>query len=265
MISPKQYGPWALIAGGSEGIGAAFARKLAHTGINLVLIARRPGPLEDIAAKLRAESGVQIRTLPLDLTEPDMLERIREVTDDIDVGLLIYNAADNGHILPFLDRTLDQAVSFVRLIAVGQSILAHHFATKMTKRGCGGILLVGSLAGNAGMANVATYSASKAFTQIFGEALWVELKPRGIDVLVMIVGAVDTPSRYRSGSVTTSGIPLFQPDDVAQQGLDNLANGPVYVLARFTELFQRLGSTLPRRQVVESVANSTPVPRSRRD
>jgi short-subunit dehydrogenase len=227
MITANQYGPWALIAGGSEGIGASFANKLAHAGINLVLIARRKAPLEEIATRLRAENGVQVRTLQLDLssTRPDLLERIREITDDIDVGLLVYNAADTGQIKPFLEQTLEQAVGPVRLMAIGQATLAHHFAPKMAKRGRGGILLLGSLTGNAGSPNLATYGGAKAFSQIFGEALWAELKPHGIDVLVLVVGATDTPARTRSGA--KNAMTLMHPDDVAQSGLDNLANGPV--------------------------------------
>jgi short-subunit dehydrogenase len=260
MISAKQYGPWALIAGGSEGIGASFARKLARAGINLVLIARRSEPLEDLAGRLRAEAGVQVRTVQLDLSSarPDILERIREATDDIDVGLLIYNAADTGRIAPFLEQTLDQAVSSVRLIAVGPATLAHHFAAKMAKRGQGGILLLGSLTGNAGTANLATYGGSKAFTQIFGEALWSELKPHGIDVLVLMVGATDTPARHRSGARNL--LPLTPADEVAQVGLDNLANGPVYVMPLMAALFEQLCSW-PRLQAVERMRNSSPVPK----
>jgi len=260
MITANQYGPWALIAGGSEGIGASFADKLAHAGINLVLIARRQDPLEEIASRLRIETGVQVRTLSFDLssTRPDLLERIGEITDDIDVGLLVYNAADTGHIKPFLEQTLDRAVSSVRLIALGQATLAHHFGSRMAKRGRGGILLLGSLTGNVGSANLATYGGAKAFTQNFGEALWAELKPHGIDVLVLIVGATDTPARARSGAKNFA-MTLTHPDDVAQSGLDNLANGPVYVMPLVTTMFQQLCAS-PRQQAVERMRASTPVP-----
>jgi uncharacterized protein len=260
MISAQQYGPWALIAGGSEGIGASFARKLAEAGIHVVLIARRPEPLEAFAARLRSETGVQVRTLPLDLSSarPDLLERIRAVTDDIDVGLLIYSAADTGRIAPFLAQPLEQAVGSVRLIAVGAATLAHHFAAKMANRGRGGILLVGAVPGAAGTANIATYSGAKGFTQIFGEALWSELKPHGIDVLVQIVGATDTPARARSGARAL--MPLTPADEVAQIGLDHLADGPVFVMPSMAPLFQQLG-TMSRRQAAERMSGSTPVPK----
>jgi short-subunit dehydrogenase len=97
MISAEKHGPWALIAAGSEGIGASFAHKLADVGINLILIARRPDPLEELAGKLRAEARVQVRTLPLDLARPDMLERIEKVTDDIDVVVCRIGSEESSH------------------------------------------------------------------------------------------------------------------------------------------------------------------------
>ena len=95
MIDPQYYGPWAVIAGGSEGVGAGFADELSKIGINLVLIARKPGPLEETAAKARA-NGVEVRTLALDLLVPDALDQIKAVTDDVEVGLLIFNAGANS-------------------------------------------------------------------------------------------------------------------------------------------------------------------------
>ena len=75
----QRYGPWALIVGGSEGIGAAFARKLAGHGFKVVLVARKPDPLESLAAELRA-AGTEVRTVSTDLSEPGVLDQVREAT-----------------------------------------------------------------------------------------------------------------------------------------------------------------------------------------
>lgn len=91
----NKYGPWALVIGGSEGVGAAFARKLAADGFKLVLVARKPGPLEALAEELRAEDA-EVRVLSADLAQPEVLDQVRAVTDDIEVGLLIYNAGANN-------------------------------------------------------------------------------------------------------------------------------------------------------------------------
>ena len=72
--------------------------------------------------------------------------------------------------------------------------LAHHFGRKMASRGKGGIVLMGSLAGNGGSPTVVPYAGAKAFSQIFAEDLWWELKQRGVDVLHVVVGSTATPA-----------------------------------------------------------------------
>ncbi|MGV0740181.1 SDR family NAD(P)-dependent oxidoreductase [Mycobacterium syngnathidarum] len=91
MTDLAKYGPWAVIAGGSEGVGAEFARQLAEAGFNLVLIARKPGPLSDTAEQCR-DLGVEVRAISVDLLDPQSVSRIAQDTADLEVGLLIYNA-----------------------------------------------------------------------------------------------------------------------------------------------------------------------------
>ena len=90
------YGPWAVVAGGSEGVGASFARLLAEAGVHLALLARRPDPLEETATACRA-LGVQVRTLTLDLSAPGAVRRVADATADLEVGLLVLNAGANTH------------------------------------------------------------------------------------------------------------------------------------------------------------------------
>src|SRR5690349_20549662 len=91
----RRYGPWALIIGGSEGVSAAFARKLATQGFKLVLVARKAAPLRELADELGAR-GAEVRTLSVDMSRPDALDRVWTVTDDVEVGLLVYNAGANN-------------------------------------------------------------------------------------------------------------------------------------------------------------------------
>lgn len=95
----RRYGPWALIVGGSEGVGAAFARKLAAAGFKLVLVARKEAPLQALADELRTRGG-EVRIVSADLSQPDALARVRTATDDVEVGLLIYNAGANNTAAP---------------------------------------------------------------------------------------------------------------------------------------------------------------------
>ncbi|MEZ4331566.1 MAG: SDR family NAD(P)-dependent oxidoreductase [Myxococcota bacterium] len=246
----QRYGPWAVIVGGSEGVGASFARKLARAGLDLVLLARKPGPLAELEKALRSEFPVEVRTASLDVTAPDLLAQVKRLTDDLDVGLLIYNA---GSVLPqpFLDAPLEDALHAMRLNPIGQLTLCHHFGRRLRARERGGIILVGSISGCAGAAGTAVYSGAKAFTQRFGEGLWAALKPCGVDVLTLVIGATRTPFMERAGlPLDHPDMPASDPDDIAQLGLDELANGPVQVPAHLQETFAAL-SSMPRRAATE--------------
>src|SRR5690348_9320219 len=107
MIDVAKYGPWAVIPGGSEGVGASMAHALGKGGFNIVLLARKQGPLDEVAQSIRAKHGVQVRTLSVDLNRTDAIDQVRKVTDDIDVGLVIYNAGAAHRVGFFLDGTLD--------------------------------------------------------------------------------------------------------------------------------------------------------------
>ena len=143
----EKYGPWAVIAGGSEGIGASFARKLAHQGINVVLLARKPEPLEEVAREIRAATKAQVRAASLDLTAPDLKQRLAELTGDIEVGMVVYNAGAENAMVPFLDRPLDQLMRVIGVNVIGTTTMLHHFAAPMRARRRGGIIVVGSMAG----------------------------------------------------------------------------------------------------------------------
>lgn len=156
-VELNRIAPWALIAGGSEGVGACFARRLASQGINLALVARKPEPLEALAAELRAE-GVEVRTLRADLTAPDALEQVRAITDDLEIGLMIHNAGSICEFGDFVDSPLERAEGTIKINVLSQVHFAHHFGGAMRHRGKGAIVLMGSMAGNAGCAKTAAYA-----------------------------------------------------------------------------------------------------------
>lgn len=229
MFDGAKYGPWAVIAGGSEGVGSSFAHQLADAGINLVLIARKPEPLEATADEVRAK-GVEVRTLELDLLSPNVLKQIRSVTDDLEVGLLIFNAGANSYGHEFVTGDLDRVQGVIDLNITAQLALTHHFGALMRERGRGGIILVGSLAGYMGQAQISVYSAVKAFSRVFAEGLWLELREHGVDVLELILGVTRTPAMERAGlNFDIPGLNVAEPQDVAREGLEQLPHGPVWV------------------------------------
>ena len=256
MLTEK-YGPWAVIAGGSEGIGASFARKLAHQGMNLVLLARKPEPLEEVAREIRAATKAQVRAASLDLTAPDLKQRLAELTGDIEVGMVVYNAGAENAMVPFLDRPLDQLMRVIGVNVLGTTVMIHHFAAPMRTRRRGGIIVVGSMAGFAGGSRMAVYTGSKAYEQMLTETLWWELKPFGINVLMLIAGTTKTPAMARMGvELEGTGQPVMEPDEVAQEGLDNLENGPTWIAGAHNREAAKFMCTADRKAAVEMISAS---------
>ena len=185
----SKYGPWALVIGGSEGIGRALVEKLAAQGINVAFTARKAAPLEETAVAVRrAFPGIQVRTLSQDITAPDMMAKIGAFTQDLDVGLLIYNAGAMNRVPEFLDDTIEGHLHTIRLNCEGPTRLCHHFGRKMRERGQGGIMLMSSVSALIGSWGTAVYGGTKAFDLILCESLWYELKSHNIDVLCLVVG-----------------------------------------------------------------------------
>jgi uncharacterized protein len=249
MSFVQKYGPWAVIAGGSEGVGVAFADQLAAEGINLLLIARNAEKLDEVAAALKARHPVQVRTAAIDLTSDDM------ASSDLDVGFLLYNAGAASGPKLVVDQSPQDIMHLIRLNTVGQTMLARHFGKSMAERGCGGIILVGSGGAHAGCYQLAVYSAVKAYTMTFAEGLWAELHPRGVDVAALMIGRTRTPALERSEYGQGSEVAAAEPDDIARFALANLADGPVLVPPELQASFLALRA-MPRRQAVETMTRA---------
>lgn len=229
MIDAEKYGPWAVIAGGSEGVGAEFACLLAESGIHLVLIARKPGPLEETAQRCR-QLGVEVRTIAVDLLDGQAISQIAEATEDIDVGLLIYNAGASTCNEPFLEAELAEFQKVLDLNVTRMLQLVQHFGRRMVARGGGGILLAGSLAGYMGAWRHTVYAGAKAFSRMFAESLWLEMREHNVDVLELVLGVTRTPAMERVGlNFDVPGLIVNDPAEVAAEGLSHLGDGPVFV------------------------------------
>lgn len=230
MSFAERYGPWAMIAGASEGTGSAFARRVAAEGLNCLLLARRPGPLASLAEELRGRYRVECVTAAIDLATDDATSRMAEAASDREIGLLICNAGADSIGSVFLDGEISNWESLVMRNVMTVMRACYQFAKPMRARRRGGIILVGSGACYGGLGGIAVYTATKAFDLCFGEGLWAELRPYGVDVLNLIMGRTDTPA-FRELMIR-KGIPiptdLAAPEDVARIGLERLPHGPVH-------------------------------------
>lgn len=253
MEFTQQYGPWALVAGASDGVGAAFAEGFAKRGLNVVLLARRQDVLDEVAAGIVNNYGVESRAIALDLAALDAAPRLTAAVADLEIGSLVYCAgaqADHRH---FLDAPLAIAESMLHRNCTVPMQICHHLAGPMVARGRGSIVLIGSGAGFAGAPNMVAYGATKAFDMVFAEALWTELKPKGVDVLGLILGETDTPAlrrlkveRGQHSSVEEPVKTADSPQDVVDDAFAHLAKGPTRLANRQLRWGSRLFSLFSR-------------------
>jgi uncharacterized protein len=248
-----RYGPWAAIAGGSEGIGAGFAEALAKRGLHLLLIARRSEPLATLAERLVREYGVEVRTLTLDLGSAEVANRVAEATADLQVGLLVCSAAVS-RVAPFFEVSLADKLAMLDVNCRAPLALVHTLGERMVARGKGGVVLVSSLAGLYGGPYVATYAASKAFLCLLAESLDVELGFCGVDVIACVAGPTRTPTYQRLAS---SRLRPMEPATVAEQTLAALGHKSLVIPGSFNRISSRLLRLLPRRWLVKLVAGQT--------
>jgi short-subunit dehydrogenase len=258
MSFANRYGPWAVVAGASEGVGSAFAREIAGRGVNVVLLARRQAVLDEVAAAIGGQTGVETRCVAVDLSRSDAITTVLEATAGLEVGLLVYCAGADPNYQPLLANPIEVATSMVQRNCIVPLQMCHGFARDMVARGRGGIVLVGSGAGFAGAPNMVAYGASKAFDMVMAEALWAELHDKGVDVLGLILGETDTPAlrrlRRRLGHRDDVAAPLTRAatvDEVITEAFANLANGPTWIVGESLRQAMRYLGSMSRNEAVQ--------------
>lgn len=192
IIDKDKFGPWALITGASSGIGEEFARQLAASGLNLVLVARRLPLLEDLGKQLAKQHNIEYLAIEADLADEDAVEKLTKTTRHLDIGVLISNAG-TGRPGRFLSCDLRDLMYVVRLNALSHLSLTHYFGRKMADRGKGGVLLTGAMGAIDGLPFMANESGTKSMVQGWGKALHTELEGSGVHLTVMITSPTETP------------------------------------------------------------------------
>lgn len=250
-----RYGPWALVAGASEGLGAAWAEALAARGLNLILVARRAEALEETAKAIRSRHSVDIVPVALDLSHPELLKSLAPTLSTREVGLYVHNAASTAQ-GDFLSRPLDDQLRSLDVNCRASLTLAHHFASAMASRGRGGIILMASLTAFQGTPHIATYGATKAFNLVLAEGLNAELRGRGVDVMACCAGATRTPGFLKSSPNGEPG--QMEPAQVVEEALEALGTGAMMIPGRFNRFasffMQRI---LPRTLAIRILESRT--------
>jgi len=252
-----RYGPYALVAGGSNGLGAAYAESLARRGMNLILMAREKERLEAAAAMLREKYNVDVIAIAVDLADFEKVKSIINGLDtNISIGLLVYNAAFAP--IGLFENTSEEHLALAAAVNVRTPLLlVKLLSARMIKNKRGGIVLMSSLAGGQGSPKLASYAATKAFNAILAEGLWKEFKQNGVDVIGCCAGAILTPG-YQQAEKTKPAPGTMSASGVAEQTLKSLGKAPVIIPGAVNKIGRFvLARLLPRKQAIELMSKNT--------
>lgn len=187
-----QYGPWALVAGASEGIGGAWADYAASQGLSVAIVARDPDKLEKKRHELVERFGVEVLAVSQDLGAADAVENIVAAVADREIGLLVYNAA-LATVGGFWANSLEFERQRINVNCGSPFGLTYHYGALMKARRRGGIVIMSSGTGLIGSPYYTHYGATKAYDTILAEGLWYELKPDNVHVLACMAGLTSSP------------------------------------------------------------------------
>jgi short-subunit dehydrogenase len=244
----RRYGGAALVTGASSGIGEAFARRLARSGFDLVLVARRLDRLEALALELEGANGIKVHPVSQDLGERDGPARALAAADalGVEIGMLVSNAGF-GTYGPFLAQDCETQIAIPEVNNRAPVAFASLLAPRLVARGRGAMIFLASTAAYQPVAFEAVYGASKAFNLMLGEALWAELRPHGVDVCVLSPGFTPTEYQVKAGMGEVKPVTGWtSSDQVVDACLRRLGRGPSVVPGWRNRLIVALMRVLPR-------------------
>lgn len=244
---------WALVTGASSGIGAEFARQLAARGMHLVLTARRRELMEELAHELDTRHGTRSEILTHDLSDPAQVAGLMRDVESRGIAVeLLVNNAGFGLVAAVDDTDPDRVLELLRLNIAAATQLTYWALPRMLERHHGAIINVSSSAGFQPVAYMPTYAASKAFLLHFSEALWAEVRDRGVTVTALCPGTTET------GFFDIAGVPGWlkkqrsqTPEQVVKAALKGLEKRRQFTVPGWSNyLLTLLVRMAPRKVVV---------------
>lgn len=233
MKSTKQQ--FALVTGGTSGIGYELAKLFAKDGYNLVLVARTQSDLQRVSQEITQQYGVEVKTIAKDLFDFENAFTLYNevVSQNIQIDVLV-NDAGHGHYGKFTETDLRMELSIIDLNISSLVVLTKLFLKDMVARGDGKILNLSSIASKAPGPWQSVYHGTKAFVQSFTEAIRSELKDSGVTITAFLPGATDTDF-FRKANMLDSKIvqegKLYSAEEVARDGYKALMDGDDMVIS----------------------------------
>ena len=234
MASTNDFrGRWALVTGGSAGIGVALARELAAHGAKVILSARRKDRLDALATEF-ATRGTEVLTVVADLNDPAGPQKIYDASEGagLDVDILIDNAG-LGQFGEFIRSPIEQELAQVRVNCEAVVHVARLFVPRMVERRRGWVLVTASTASFQPLPYFSTYAATKAFDRFFAVGLSHEVARFGVKVTALCPG----PTESEFFDVARAGVlrrGVQSAEAVARIGVAGLARGKRTVIPNFT-------------------------------
>jgi len=259
MNLKEKYGRTAMIAGASEGIGAAFATCLAAEAMDLVLIARRLEPLQQLADLLESKYKVNVICISCDLSGTNAALQIEKALNGREISLLVYNAA-LSYIGPFIKNSAVEHSQAAQINMITPLNMVRLYGEKMLAKGKGAVILMTSLAGLQGSGFLSVYAATKSFNRILAESLWYEWKNSGVDIIGCCAGATATPGfkstcPEKTGFFTPRGL---EPEEVARECLKKLGKQPSFITGRGNRIASFImQKILPRKMAINIMGDTT--------
>jgi short-subunit dehydrogenase len=244
-----------IITGASSGIGAAFARKLAALGRNVLLVARSEDKLITMCNELGRVSGVRAHYLAMDLLQPETPAQLFEETQrrQLVVDMLVNNAGF-GSMDEFVKLDLARELEMIDLNVKSLVELTHRFLKPMRERKQGTIINVASTAAFQGVPYMATYAATKAFILSFSEALWEENRQHGVHVMALCPGVTDT-NFFAASRMDRPALRTIQtPEEVVDTALRGLRRHKPTVISGWTNWFAVEAERFVPRSFVTKIA-----------
>lgn len=257
----ERYGDWALVTGASAGIGEEFARALAAEGLSLVLTARREERLRSLADELEKRFDVSTRTVAIDLADPDGPDRLADAVQDLDIGILVNNAG-LGYAGRLDKQDTDRLKALLAVNCHAPLVLTSRIVPAMVERRRGAVIFTSSAAAFQAMPFHAVYSATKAFDLFLGEAMFVELRGQGVDVLTLAPGPVATEFQEAADEISHGGL---TPASQVAAALASLGVAPSVVPDWWVWLRANLAQRLAPRRMATYAARGFMLPRTPED
>jgi short-subunit dehydrogenase len=220
---------YALVTGGTSGIGYELAKLLAQDGYNLILVARNDAELQNVSNELQDQYNVQVVTIAKDLFEVDNAFDLHNevVAMNLNVEILI-NDAGQGQYGEFIDTDIRRELSIINLNISSLVVITKLFLKDMVNQGSGKIMNLSSIASKTPGPWQSVYHGTKAFVQSFTEAIRSEVKDMGVTVTALLPGATATDffnkANMNSAKIVKDG-KLDDAAKVAKDGYDALMKG----------------------------------------